>query len=300
MSSEFYCQFCGNPCRARNTYCSCSCAAKARVKAQHSYVLVGEEKRCSKCQQYKPLSEFHKHKGQPQGVHARCKECINKAGRKYQNREDWFWKSYAKRTVTEDGCLKWVGRYIKGTPVVIWKGKTTTVRRLVYQLSVGNIPDDMVITTTCGNSWCVKISHLKLITEEDKRIHLNNLTSDRMISEQNPSRLHPERVARGDRHGSKTHPERVARGERNGLRLHPERVARGERSGSAKLTADDVKQIRALYAVGGISQTALARQFGVKQTTIWNIIRRERWKHVEDDVPDKPPFTDILQTKERG
>lgn len=45
----------------------------------------------------------------------------------------------------------------------------------------------------------------------------------------------------------------------------------------AKLTERDVIEIRRLYADGGITQRALADQFGVHQVQIGNIVRGESW-----------------------
>jgi hypothetical protein len=47
----------------------------------------------------------------------------------------------------------------------------------------------------------------------------------------------------------------------------------------AKLTDDDVREIRRLYATGKFSQQELARLFGVSQRMIGFIVRRKSWKH---------------------
>jgi len=49
---------------------------------------------------------------------------------------------------------------------------------------------------------------------------------------------------------------------------------------NAKLTEDDVREIRRLYATGKFSQRVLARRFGVSQATISLIVQRKIWKHV--------------------
>jgi hypothetical protein len=48
----------------------------------------------------------------------------------------------------------------------------------------------------------------------------------------------------------------------------------------AKLTEDIVREIRLLYATGNFTQKELALKFGVSQTTLSAIVRRETWKHV--------------------
>lgn len=56
-------------------------------------------------------------------------------------------------------------------------------------------------------------------------------------------------------------------------------AARGERAGLAKLTAEQVLAIRARRAAGE-RQIALAREYGIDKTQVWNIVTRKVWKHV--------------------
>jgi DNA-binding MarR family transcriptional regulator len=46
----------------------------------------------------------------------------------------------------------------------------------------------------------------------------------------------------------------------------------------AKLTTDEVATIRATYAAGGITQSALASQHGVTAKTIHRVITRATWR----------------------
>lgn len=63
------------------------------------------------------------------------------------------------------------------------------------------------------------------------------------------------------------------------MRKHRHRGAWGERSGSAKLTADEVLQIRARR---GDPHQKLADEFGVHKKQIQSIIYRVTWKHLPD------------------
>ena len=56
--------------------------------------------------------------------------------------------------------------------------------------------------------------------------------------------------------------------------------ARGSAHGNAKLDEDRVREIRKLYAQGGVSQQALADRFGVDQSKISGIVRNKTWTHV--------------------
>lgn len=57
-------------------------------------------------------------------------------------------------------------------------------------------------------------------------------------------------------------------------------AAFGEGHHAAKLTADDVRAIRAA-AAHGESRAALARRFGVTKANVNQIVWRTAWKHVE-------------------
>lgn len=56
--------------------------------------------------------------------------------------------------------------------------------------------------------------------------------------------------------------------------------ARGERVHGAKLTATEVRALRA-DALAGLSQYALASKYGVSRPTVKAIVRRHTWKHVD-------------------
>jgi DNA-binding transcriptional regulator LsrR (DeoR family) len=48
----------------------------------------------------------------------------------------------------------------------------------------------------------------------------------------------------------------------------------------AKLTEDDVLEIRRLYAVGDCTQGELAERFDVAQATIHRVVRRRNWRNI--------------------
>lgn len=53
---------------------------------------------------------------------------------------------------------------------------------------------------------------------------------------------------------------------------------RGERQGGSKLKTKDVLAIRAMH--GTLSQSKIAAQFGVRQSTVFKIVHRQRWGHI--------------------
>lgn len=117
------------------------------------------------------------------------------------------------------------------------------------------VPCGMVIAHRCDTPACVNPDHLFCCTQAE------NLADMRAKNRGN----------NGLRHGSKT---------------KPERVARGERVGSAKLTPEVVKQIRAEYVRARAGQpsptslSAIGRKYGIAFQTVSKIVNRTSWSHV--------------------
>lgn len=57
------------------------------------------------------------------------------------------------------------------------------------------------------------------------------------------------------------------------------RHARGEDHGRAKLSADDVVEMRRLHA-SGVRADELAHRFGMSKTQTYTIVQRKQWRHV--------------------
>jgi len=71
----------------------------------------------------------------------------------------------------------------------------------------------------------------------------------------------------------------VARGE-NAMQTHPELVLRGTMAWNVKMTDETVRQMRALWSVGGITTYQLAERFGVSQRTAYKVVSHKGWTHV--------------------
>jgi hypothetical protein len=141
--------------------------------------------------------------------------------------------------------------------------------RYAYELTYGPIPSGMWVLHNCpggDNPACCNPAHLYLGTPADN-------ARDAVTRRQ---------FAIGDRHWTRLHPERVLRGERNGIRLHPECV-QGERNGRARLTTAQVRQIRERLSHGE-RQTALAAEYGVSKSTISRIARRAGWTDHDSSI----------------
>lgn len=137
-------------------------------------------------------------------------------------------------------CWEWTARRIwKGYGRVRIEGKDVATHRYAWSLLHGPIPDGMWVLHTCDNPPCVNPEHLFLGTA------LDNVRD--MISK-----------GRKVKSGGKSF---------------------GSRNAAAKLTEDQVRQIRSL-AEQGAKHSMLARRFGVAQGTIRRVVRRELWSRV--------------------
>lgn len=159
--------------------------------------------------------------------------------------QDRFWANVDK----SGECWMWAGATDRaGYGKLTVNHKLKRAHRLSYEIAHGLIPADQYVCHRCDTPGCVRPDHLFVGTPMDN-------------------------VADCDRKG------RTARGQRAGAAAHPERKAVGERIGTAKLTAQAVKEIREQYRAG-VRQVDLARRYGVVQTTISRVVLGRYWKDV--------------------
>lgn len=148
------------------------------------------------------------------------------------------------------GCRLWVAAFVPamGYGVMFYQGRQQYAHRVAWQLAKGPIPSGLFVLHRCDTPACVNVDHLFLGTTRDNVLDMMAKGRARMGP---PS------------------------GDRNPMRLHKGLLA-GARNGSAKLTAEQVEEIRAAYA-GGAKQVVLARLFGVNQPHISRIVRGDAW-----------------------
>ena len=160
-----------------------------------------------------------------------------------------FW-SQVNRSNGPTACWPWKG----GTRTIGYvctkrNRKAIGVHRLAYQLTYGAIPIGIFVCHHCDNMRCCNPSHLFLGTHKDNM--------DDMKSK-----------------------GRQASGNRSWQRLHPEWLIRGENHPQAKLSEGQVRSIRQQYAQHNCSQRSLAKQYGVDQSVIGDIVTGHTWRHL--------------------
>ena len=193
-----------------------------------------------------------------------------------------FW-SRVDKSAGPDACWPWTGAtYPNGYGNFWCAGRGWGAHRFACKIVNGPQPsNEMFACHKCDNKKCVNGSHMFWGTAQDNVDDKMNKGRHFVISgDEHYSRRNPELVARGDRHGSKTHPDKVVRGENHPWALHPEKIPRGSDRWQAKLTDEQVLEIRRLCA-GGMLQKDIAAIYGVTRSLISMIKTRRIWDHLE-------------------
>jgi hypothetical protein len=137
-----------------------------------------------------------------------------------------------------DNCWLWMKAKNNLGYGVFQEGHGTRLaHRYAWTVECGEIPAGLSVCHHCDNPSCVRLDHLFLGTDADN--HLDSI--------------------------------------RKGRYATGTRGVRGERNPLAKLTAEQVRDIRQRYAGGGVTKTVLGRLFGVSRQNIRDIVRRKTW-----------------------
>lgn len=185
-----------------------------------------------------------------------------------------FWK----RVTKTETCWLWTGAPANsGYGSINKSGRHTPelTHRLAWMLATGQpIPPGMQVLHTCDVRLCVRNDEPGVYVvggiERPRWGHLflgtpNDNVVDMFLKGRAPKRGRPGNPALGDKNGAHTHPERRPLGSANG---------------AAKLTEDMVRQVRELYATGGVTMKSLAARFGVERTTLASAIHHKTWRHI--------------------
>lgn len=166
-----------------------------------------------------------------------------------------FWAKVEKT----DDCWLWrAGRNSSGYGAFsLTHHKQVRAHRFSYEEIYGPIPDGLIVCHRCDNPICVNPAHLFLGEPRDNSADM----------------VRKGRQATGDH----VLPERRARGERNGMYTKPETRSVGERHWKARLTWNDVDDIRTSYLAGASIDDLAARYPQVRRSMITRILRGQAW-----------------------
>lgn len=142
----------------------------------------------------------------------------------------------------EDGdCLIWQrGVDESGAPVMAVDRQSARARRVMYEICIGPVPAGKNVIATCWNKLCIEPSHLKAVTKT-------------------------EQMQQASEHGRLFSTSRTIKNMRT------------KRATSAKLTAEQVQEMRA-RRVDGETLAALAAAYGVHLSRVHKIVTGQAWR----------------------
>lgn len=151
-----------------------------------------------------------------------------------------FWERVEK----SDGCWLWQGS-IAGTGYgqFVMDGTHWSTHRLSYMLHHGTIPAGSCVLHSCDVRRCVNPVHLRLGTKKDNAVDAAERGRSGLL------------------------------GDKNWQRRYPERRQRGARNPAAKLTEQNVRDIRESPE----ATAALATRYGVALSTIIRARSKKTW-----------------------
>jgi len=146
-----------------------------------------------------------------------------------------------EKSEDSDCTLWWGGCDKDGYGTIKHEGRTLRAHRVAFEIAKGPVPPGLVVMHSCDNPQCVNTKHLSAGTIRDNNRDMMRKGRNRAVK------------------GSKKQ--------------------RGILNARSKITSLQAVRIR-VRASQGESQEKLAKEYGVSQTTISKIIRRELWRHV--------------------
>lgn len=164
---------------------------------------------------------------------------------------DQFWKSFQAAVDCSGGpnaCWPWRGLRSHGYGIKYFQKKREMAHRLAWVLKYGDLPADMCVCHKCDNPPCCNPRHLFLGSKSDNMA----------------DKVKKDRQAKGKRHAAAI----------------SKSVPRGEFHHAAVLTAEIVRKIRIIRALGLESLRSCSIRLGISYSCVSEAARGITWKHV--------------------
>lgn len=142
--------------------------------------------------------------------------------------------------------------------------KTYAVHRVVARTFLGQRPEGFTVNHIDGSKGNNSSDNLEYCTYSDNMKHAYRLG---LRKQRQPMYSHPKQQFF-------LHPKQQKK-------RNTENIPRGVDKVEAVLTEDDVRTMRKVYALKEKSLGVLAKEHCVSKSTVWSIVTRKKWKHVE-------------------
>jgi hypothetical protein len=151
-----------------------------------------------------------------------------------------FWAKVSKT----DSCWNWKRPDpSNGYGKFTYQGRVMGAHRASWLIHYGPIPDNLWVLHRCDNHACIRPDHLFLGTHNDNMADM--ATKQRATFQQ-----------------------------------HPDIIPKGEQHRNAKLTDDQVREIRQLRS-DGVPRRVIAQLFDISVSNVKRITSRKGWPHIE-------------------
>lgn len=177
-------------------------------------------------------------------------------------RLEQFW-SLVDASGGDDSCWLWQGGVNdSGYGLFSVGNRSQRSHRISFQLATGVKPGGLFVCHSCDTPACVNPRHLWLGTQRDNMVDAAK----------------KRRFQYGDDHWT-----------RKSGAAFPGPPQPGESHPMARLTEDQVLEIRYRYATGEVSQYQLADEYSSSQAQIGRIVRGESWRHLDGTPRHETP-----------
>lgn len=184
-----------------------------------------------------------------------------------------------KRVEHRDGCWLWPGSRTKDGYGQIRVGNAIrAVHRVTYEARNGPIPRGMVVRHRCDVRECCNPDHLEVGTHEDNVQDIIDRGRQRARRVLTQSERAIAKRMRGQGHSIRAIAEALACNyyaarEAAGGPTSKSGRPKGSRNSRVRVTDEQKAEIRERYQAGGVTQQALAEEFGIDQTYVSIIVR---------------------------
>ncbi len=160
----------------------------------------------------------------------------------------------------DSGCWNWNKGYRDkaGYGQLKYRGKVIGAHRASYLAFNGHIDPELYVCHSCDNPKCVNPEHLWQGTAKD---NMQDCKAKGRLADQRGKKLSPETLAK--------------------LKLNRIKDAKGMRNPRAKLTDNDIRQIRGMNK-NGYTHAQIAKEYGVNESHVSHINCRKAWSHIID------------------